>query len=131
MLAIAQVSGDVLLAVELERRVLLARAQFIFSSQHQLALDEQSRRAAAGIVDSHARLGVHDARHDQADFRGRVEFAGAGDAALGELADEVLVAAADDVGLDVLETQALLADPLDQIAESGRRRYRAGRGSWR
>ena len=36
----------------------------------------------------------------------------------GELADQVLVAAADDVGLDVLEAQALLADPLDEVGEA-------------
>ena len=40
-----------------------------------------------------------------ADFFWRVKLAGAGDAALGELADEIFVAAADDVGLDVVEAQ--------------------------
>src|SRR5262249_21977322 len=52
------------------------------------------------------------------DFRRREELAGRLTAALGELADEVLVAAADNVGLDVLEAQALLADPLDEVTEA-------------
>ena len=52
MLAIAQVSRPVFLAVELERGVgLAASAAFIFSFEHELALDEQARRAAAGVVD--------------------------------------------------------------------------------
>ena len=47
-----------------------------------------------------------------------VELAGALAAALGELADQVLVAAADDVGLDVFEPEAFLADALDEVAEA-------------
>ena len=54
----------------------------------------------------------------RADLGGRVELAGALAAALGELADEVFVAAPDDVGLDVVEAQALLADALDEVGEA-------------
>lgn len=108
----------VLLAVELKRRVILARSQVHFFFEHELALDEKSRRAAAGIVHGHARLGVENARHDHADLFWRVELAGAGDAALGEFADEIFVGAADDIGLDVGEPEALLADALDQIAQA-------------
>jgi len=39
-------------------------------------------------------------------------------AALGELADQVLVALADDVGLDVVEPEALGADGFDQVREA-------------
>ena len=62
---------------------------------------------------------------------GRVELAGALAAAFGELADQVLVAAADDVRLDVVEAEPLGADRLDEVARGGRRRCRAGRGWWR
>ena len=93
-------------------------AQLHLLVQHVLAGDEQAGRAAARVVDAHARLGVHDPGHDPGDFRRREELAGGLAAALGELADEVLVAAADDVGLDVLEAQALLADPLDEVGEA-------------
>ena len=80
-----------------------------------LAGDEQARRATARVVNAHARLGIHDEGHDPGDFRGREELAGRLAAALGELADQVLVAAADDVGLDVRQPQPLLADPLDEV----------------
>ena len=49
---------------------------------------------------------------------GRVELAGALTAALGELADEILVAAPDDVRLHVVQAEALLADALDEIGEA-------------
>ncbi len=90
-----------------------------FSSQNQLALDEQAGGTAAGIVNVHAGLGVHDSGHDEADLGRGVELAGALAAALGELADEILIAAADDVGLDVIETESLGADGLDEVAQAG------------
>ncbi len=83
-----------------------------------LALDEQAAGAAAGVVDLHARLGREHARHDGADLGRGVELAGALAAALGELADEVFVALADDVGLDVVEPEALGADGLDEVGEA-------------
>lgn len=89
-----------------------------FVLQRELAFDEQAGGAAAGIVDVHSGLGVHEARDEEADFGGSVEFARALAAAFGEFADEVFVAAADDVGLDIGQTEALFADALDQIAET-------------
>ncbi len=47
-----------------------------------------------------------------------VELADALAAAFGELADEVFVALADDVGLDVVEPEALGADGLDEVGEA-------------
>ena len=86
--------------------------------EHQLAFDQETRRAAAGVVDLHPRLGVHDPGHDEADLGGGVEFARALASALGKLADQVFVAAPDDVGLHVGQTQALGADRLDQGGEA-------------
>ena len=53
-----------------------------------------------------------------ADLGRGVELAGALPAALGELADEVFVAAPDDVGLHVVEPEALGADGLDEVGEA-------------
>ena len=83
-----------------------------------LALDEQAAGAAAGVVDFHAGLGGEDPGHNDADLGRGVELAGALAAALGELADEVFVALADDVGLDVVEPEALGADGLDEVGEA-------------
>ena len=62
--------------------------------------------------------GCEHAGHDGADLGRGVELAGALAAALGELADEVFVALADDVGLDVVEPEALGADGLDEVGEA-------------
>ena len=61
---------------------------------------------------------------------GRVELAGARAAALGELADEVFVAAADDVGLDVVEAQrfALMRSMRLERRSSSRSRYAVSGG---
>ncbi|HUK41234.1 MAG TPA: hypothetical protein VLX11_09330 [Candidatus Acidoferrales bacterium] len=53
-----------------------------------------------------------------ADFLWRVKFAGAGDAAFSELADQIFVRTADDIQLDIVESQALLTDALDQITQA-------------
>ena len=113
-------AGLVFLAVELERaRSRLPRRRLIFSVERQLALDEQAGRAAAWD-----RRRPCPARGSMMramimpTSRGRVELAGALAAALGELADQVLVAAPDDVRLDVVEPQALGADRLDEVAEA-------------
>lgn len=66
--------GDVLLAIELQWREILLRPQAHLLVQRQLALDEQAGRSAAGIVDLHARLRIHDPCHDHADLGGRVEL---------------------------------------------------------
>ena len=51
------------------------------------------------------RLRIHYAGHDLADFARGVELACALAAALGEFADEVFVALANDVGFDVVEAR--------------------------
>ena len=83
------------------------------------------------IVDFHAWLRVHDARHDEADFLWRIELARAGHAAFGEFANEILVTASDDVRLNVIETEALFADALDEIGKTVVGQIAARRGSWR
>ena len=108
----------VFLAVELERRVSFARAEIHFFFEHQLAFDKQSRRAAARVVNGHARLRVENPGHDHADFFWRVKFSGAGDAAFGELADQILIRAADDIRLDIVQAQALFTDSLDQVTQA-------------
>ena len=62
---------------------------------------------------------VHDQRHDLAHFAGSVELTRALPAALGELADEIFVAAPDDVALDVGQPEPLGADGLDEVAQAG------------
>jgi hypothetical protein len=62
--------------------------------------------------------GGEDAGHDDADLGRGVELAGALAAAFGELADQVFVALADDIGLDVVEPEALGADGLDEVGEA-------------
>ena len=83
-----------------------------------LALHQQAAGAAGGVVDFHAGLGLEHAGHDGADLGRGVELAGALAAAFGELADQVFVALADDVGLDVVEPEALGADGLDEVGEA-------------
>ena len=110
--------GRGFLAVELERGGFLFPSGLGLFLQRQLALDEQAGGAAGGVIAGHARLGVHDERHDLAHLAGRVELARALPAALGELADEVFVAAPDDVRLHVAQAEALLADALDEVGEA-------------
>ena len=83
-----------------------------------LALDEQAAGTAGGIVDLHTGLRLKHLRHNGADFRWGVELAGALAAAFCELADQVFVAFADDVGLDVLKSEAFGADRFDKVRES-------------
>ena len=114
--------GGVFLAEELQRRILLlpvllpGRLHLLFHGD--FALDQQAAGTAAGVIDLHAGLGVHHPRHDHADFRRGVKLAGALAAALGELADEVFIALADDVRLDILQPEALGADGLDEVGEA-------------
>lgn len=101
-------------------RWVLIGALFAFCAflHDDLAFHEETAGAAGGVVDFHAGLGLEDAGHDGADLGRGVELAGALAAALGELADEVFVALADDVGLDVVEPEALGADGLDEVGEA-------------
>jgi hypothetical protein len=106
--------GGVLLAVELERGdgALPAFGRLFHGD---LALDERAVGPAGWIVDLHAGLRLKYLGHNGADFRWGVELAGALAAALCELADQVFVALADDVGLDVLEPEAFGADRFDKV----------------
>ena len=96
--------GDVFLAVELERCGLF-RLGLVFHGDFKLY--EEAPGSAAGIVDGHAGLRLEHTGHDGADLGRGVELAGALAAAFGELADEIFLALADDVGFDVIEPQAL------------------------
>lgn len=107
--------GDVFLAEELERCRLLALGGLLHGD---FAFHQQAAGTAGRVINFHTGLGLQHARHDGADFGRGVELAGALAAALGELADQVFVALADDVGLDVLKPEALGADGLDEIREA-------------
>ena len=124
-------AGLIFLAIETQRRgiPLLARLQLFI--EHEPALDKKPRRAAAWVINLHARLGVHDARHDEADLGRRVKLAGALAAALRKLADQILVAAADDIRLDILEAEPLGANRLRSGSKADHRRYPVARASWR
>ena len=110
--------GRGFLAVELERGGFHFACGPGLFLQCQFALDEQAGGAASWVVAGHARLGVHDERHDLAHLAGRVELARALSAALGKLADEILVAAPDDVRLHIAQAEAFLADALDEVREA-------------
>ena len=110
--------GDVFLAEQFEGRVFRLPGGLHFCLHGELALDEEAAGAAGGVVNLHTRIGREDAGHDLADFSGSVELAGALTASFGELADEVFVALADDIGLNVLEPEALGADSLDEVGEA-------------
>ncbi|TQN50774.1 hypothetical protein DLNHIDIE_00629 [Acidithiobacillus thiooxidans ATCC 19377] len=109
--------GGEFLAEQFERgdAALLALGVFLHGD---LAFHEQAAGAAGGVVDFHAGLRLEHAGHDGADLGRSIELAGALAAAFGELADQVFVALADDVGLDVVETEALGADGLDEVGEA-------------
>ena len=99
--------GDVFLAEQFEGQRCVFR---LFGGLHfclhgEFALDEQATGAAGGVVNFHARVWREDAGHDLADFAWGVELAGALAAAFGELADEVFVTLADDVGLHIAQAQ--------------------------
>ena len=83
-----------------------------------LEFDEEAAGTGGGVINLHAGLRLQHAGHDGADLGRGVELAGALAAALGKLADEVFVALADDVGLDVVEPEALGADGLDEVGEA-------------
>ena len=110
--------GDVFLAEQFEGRVLRLVGGCHFRFHGELALDEKAAGAAGGVVDFHARIRPEDMGYDIADFAGGVELAGTLAAALGELADKVFVALADDVGLDVLKPETLGADGLNEVGEA-------------
>ncbi len=121
--------GRGFLAIELQRRIAPSltpgpspRGRGVFCPhlffQRQFALDEQAGGAARGVVAGHARFGVHDACHDFAHLAWRIELTRALAAALGKLADEIFVAAPDDIRLHITEAEAFFADALDEVGEA-------------
>ena len=82
--------------------------------QPQVGFDEQPRRAAVGVIDALAGLGIEDNRHEQRHLRRRQELAGAAALAFGKLAQEVFVGLAQDVLLHVLQSETVLVEDLDE-----------------
>ena len=101
------------LAKELKRRMMGRQpaVAVLFLSmglqQAEVTLDEQPARSAARVVDGHARLGLQDAGHEHGHLARGVELARALALALGELAQQVLVGAAQDVGFHITQAQAM------------------------
>ncbi len=107
--------GDIFLAIEFQRRK--ARRLFALGlRQHgDLTFDQQAARAAAGVVDFHARFWPQHLRHDGADLRRGVELAGTLAAAFSEFADQVFVAFANDVRFNIIKAKPLGANGFDEI----------------
>ena len=64
-------AGLVFLAVEADGTV----AILTLLVEYEAALDEQAGGAAAGVVHVHARLGIHDAGHNEGYLGGSIELA--------------------------------------------------------
>ena len=88
----------------------------------ELQLDQQPARAAGVVVAGLARLRPQDAGHQEADLGRREELARALARALGELPQQVLVGAPEEVGLHVGQAQAVarVGEGLDDAAQLGR-----------
>ena len=83
-----------------------------------LGEDEHAARARARVVDAHALTGLDQADHHADDGAGRVELAALLAGRVGELADQVLVGGAQQVGeLEVLVAQPVLGEVDDQVPE--------------
>ena len=94
------------LAVELEGHA----ANGVEVAGDELELDEQASRAAGVVVAILAGPWAHDVRHEETDLGGGEELAGALAGTFGELAQQVLVGAAEEVGLHVGETEPVAWD---------------------
>ncbi len=105
------------LAVELQRHA----AQGIELAADELELDEQAGRAAGIVVAFLAGPRAQDARHQEADLARGEEFAGALARAFGELAQQIFVAAAEEIGLDVDEAEAVarIGEDFDDALQGG------------
>ena len=80
--------------------------------------DEHAARARAGVVDAHALVRLDEADHHPDDGSGRVELAALLAGRVGELADEVLVRRAEQVGeLEVLVAEPVLGEVDDEVSE--------------
>ena len=88
----------------------------------ELELDEQPGRAAGVVVARLAGPGAHDVGHEETDLGRGEELARALAGALRELAQQVLVGAAQEVGLHVGQAEAVagVGEGLDDGGEPGR-----------
>ena len=88
----------------------------------ELELDEQAGRAAGVVVASLAGSRAHDVRHEEADLSGGEELARALTGTFRKLAQQVLVGAAEEVGLYVGEAEPVtgIGKGLDDRSELGR-----------
>ena len=80
--------------------------------------EQHAARAAGRVVDALALLGVEDVDHHPHDAARRVELArllALGD--VGELADQVLVGVAEDVGVDRRVAERDLREPFDEVLQ--------------
>jgi hypothetical protein len=83
-----------------------------------LGKDEHAAGTATGIVDAHVLPGVEKADHEADDIAWGVELAALFAGGVGELADEVFVGGAEEVGeLEVVVAEAILVEVLDEVAE--------------
>ena len=111
-------AGLILLPIEPRGGEGLAGAKIHLLLEHQFTLNKQAGGTAAGVIDVHAWFGIHDAGYYESDLGRCIELARAFAAVLRKLADEVFVAAADDVRLNIGKAEALGADLLDQVGEA-------------
>src|SRR3546814_10719528 len=104
-----------LLAVEPERHL----AQRVGPLADELQLDQQAEAAAGGVVGFLARARAQDRGHQEADLARGEELAGALALAFGELTQQVFVAAAEEVGFDVVQAEAVarVGEGLDDALE--------------
>ena len=107
--------GLKLLAGELERHL----ARRVELARDELQLHQQARRAAGVVVALLARARAHDVRHQEADLGRGEELTRALARAFRELAQQVLVGAAEEVGLHVGQAQpiARIGEGLDDTAQ--------------
>src|SRR6185312_831592 len=96
------------LAVELERDL----AERVEPAAHQLQFDQQAEAAAGVVVSLLAGARAQDFGHQETDFARSEELARALALAFGELAQQVLVAAAEEIRLHVVQ-----AEPVTRVAE--------------
>lgn len=80
-----------------------------------LGVDEHAAGAGAGVIDAHAGAGLDQADHHADDATGGVELAALLAGRVGELADQVLVCRAEQVGeLEVLVAQPVAVEVVDE-----------------
>ena len=106
------------LAVQLERHT----ADGVEFAGDELELDEQASRAAGVVVAILTGPRAHDMRHEEADLSGGEELARALAGTFGELTQQILVGAAEEIGLHVGEAEpiARVGKGLDDGGEFGR-----------